>query len=103
MAQYHSLTINVNDQCTIDAGSWQECVEEDQTPYRLISPPQTTMYRQAPPYLEEATKDVKAPPKSHLHFGAAAIAPVPVRLRFRTYFPPLPHPTPPHSAAPPYP
>ena len=45
MAQYHSLTIKVNDQCTIDAGSWQECVEEDKTPYRLILHPQTAMYR----------------------------------------------------------
>jgi hypothetical protein len=22
-----ALTININDQCAIDAGSWQECVE----------------------------------------------------------------------------
>jgi hypothetical protein len=46
MPQHHPLTITVNDQLTIDAGYWQECVEEDQTPYRLISPPQTAMYRQ---------------------------------------------------------
>ena len=37
MSQHHSLTINVNDQRAIDAGYWQECVEEDQTPYRLVS------------------------------------------------------------------
>jgi hypothetical protein len=68
MLQYHPLTINATDQLTIDAGSWQECVEEDQIPYRLISPPQTAMYRQVRSYLEEATKDMKAPPRSHLHF-----------------------------------
>jgi hypothetical protein len=85
MPQHHSLTINVNDQFTIDTGSWQECGEEDQTPYRLISPPQTAMYRQVLSYLEEATKDLKAPPKSQLHFGEVAIATVAVCLRWGSY------------------
>ena len=86
MPQHHPLTINVNDQLTINAGSWQECVEKDQRPYRLISPPQTTMYQQALSYLEEATKDQKAPPKSQLHFGEVAIATVAVCLRWGSYF-----------------
>ena len=64
-----SLTINVNDQCTIDAGYWQECPQEGQTPYRLVSPPHTTMYQQVLSYVEEATRDEKVPPKSQLHFG----------------------------------
>ena len=78
MPRHHPLTITVNDQLTIDAGYWQECVEEDQTPYRLISPPQTAMYRQALSYLEEATKDMKAPARFRLHFGEVAIATVAV-------------------------
>ena len=86
MPQHHLLTINVNDQLTIDAGSWQACVEEDQTPYRLISPPQITMYRQVLSYLEETAKDMKAPPKSQLHFGEVAIATVAVCLRWGSYF-----------------
>src|SRR2546430_2515054 len=86
MPQHHPLTINVNNQLTIDAGSWKECVAEDQTPHRLISPPQTTMYRQALSHLEEATKDRKAPPKSQLHFGEVAIATVAVCLRWGSYF-----------------
>ena len=86
MPQQHLLTINVNDQFTIDAGSWQACVEEDQTPYRLISPPQITMYRQVLSYLEEVAKDMKAPPKSQLHFGEVAIATVAVCLRWGSYF-----------------
>jgi hypothetical protein len=86
MPQQHLLTINVNDQLTIDAGSWQACVEEDQTPYRLISPPQITMYRQVLSYLEEVAKDMKAPPKSQLHFGEVAIATVSVCLRWGSYF-----------------
>jgi hypothetical protein len=85
MSQQHSLTINANDQFTIDAGSWQECVEKDQRPYRLISPPQTAMYQQSLSYLEEATKDLKAPPKSQLHFGEVAIATVGVCLRWGSY------------------
>ncbi len=86
MAQHHSLTINVNDQCAIDAGCWQECIEEDQTPHRLVSPPQTTMYRQVLSYLEETTRDEKVPPKSRLHFGEVAIATVAVCLRWGSYF-----------------
>src|SRR5713226_3670559 len=85
MPQHHPLTITVNDQCTIDAGSWQECIEENQTPHRLVSPPQTAMYRQALSYLEEATKDMKAPAKSRLHFGEVAIATVAVCLRWGSY------------------
>jgi len=86
MPQLHALTITVNDQLTVYAGYWQECVAEDQTPYRLISPPQTAMYRQALSPLEEATKDMKAPAKSRLHFGEVAIATVAVCLRWGSYF-----------------
>jgi len=86
MPQHHPLTITVNDRLTIDAGYWQECVEEDHTPHRLISPPQTAMYRQALSYLEEATKDMRAPAKSRLHFGEVAIATVAVCLRWGSYF-----------------
>src|SRR3989442_1383380 len=86
MAQRHSLTINANDRCAIDAGSWQECIEEDQMPYRLISSPQTTMYRQVLSYLEETTRDEKVPPKSQLHFGEVAIATVAICIRWGAYF-----------------
>src|SRR5258707_13974575 len=86
MPQHHPLTIKVNDQFTIDAGSWQECAEEDQIPYRLVSPPQTTMCHQVLSYLEEATRDQKVPPKSQLHFGEVAIATVSVCLRWGSYF-----------------
>ena len=86
MAPRHFLTINLNEQCAIDAGSWQECVAEDQTLYRLISPPQTTMYRQVLSYVEETTRDEKVPPKSQLHFGEVAIATVAICLRWGSYF-----------------
>src|SRR5258708_6458172 len=86
MRQHHPRTIIANEQPTIDAGYWKECVAEDQTPYRLISPPQTAMYRQALSYLEEAAKDMKAPAKSRLHFGEVAIATVAVCLRWGSYF-----------------
>ncbi len=86
MAQHQPLIINVNDQLAIDAGYWQECVEEDQTPYRLISPPHTTMYQQVLSYLEEAARDQEVPPKSQLHFGEVAIATIAVCLRWGSYF-----------------
>ena len=86
MVQRHFLTINLNEQCAIDAGSWQECVREGQVPYRLVSPPQTTMYRQVLSYLEVVMGDQKVPPKSKLHFGEVAIATVAVCLRWGSYF-----------------
>src|SRR5260370_35569889 len=86
MPQQHSLTINANDRFTIDAGYWQECVERDQMPYRLISPPQTTIYHQTLPNLEEATKALKVPPKSPRPFHQQAIPTSPGRLRWRDDF-----------------
>jgi len=86
MAPRHFLTINLNEQCAINAGSWQECVAEGQSPSRLISSPQTTMYRQVLSYLEETTRDEKVPPKSQLHFGEVAIATVAICLRWGSYF-----------------
>ena len=55
MPEQRSLTVNVNARFTVDAGSWQERVEEEQRPYRLVSPPQTTMYRQVLSYLEQTS------------------------------------------------
>ncbi len=86
MAPRHFLTINLNEQCAIDAGSWQECVAEGQSPSRLISSPQTTMFRQVLSYVEETTRDEKVPPKSQLHFGEVAIATVAICLRWGSYF-----------------
>jgi hypothetical protein len=51
MPSSHVLTLRVNDQCTIDAGYWQKHVDEDLEPYRLVSPPQVTMYQQVLSYL----------------------------------------------------
>ena len=86
MAPRHFLTINLNEQCSIDTGSWVECVAEGQRPYRLVSPPHTTMYRQVLSYLEEVIGDQRDPPKSQLHFGEVAIATVAVCLRWGSYF-----------------
>jgi len=86
MAPRHFLTINLNEQCAINAGSWQECVAEGQSPSRLISSPQTTMYRQVLSYVEETTRDEKVPPTSQLHFGEVAIATVAICLRWGSYF-----------------
>ncbi len=86
MPEQRSLTVNVNARFTVDAGSWQECVEEDQRPYRFVSPPQTTMYRQVLSYLEETTRNEKVPPKSQLHFGEVAIATVAICIRWGSYF-----------------
>jgi hypothetical protein len=86
MPQLHPMTIVVNDHLTIDAGSWQERVEEEHMPHRLVSPPHTSMYRQVLSYLEEVTRDEKVPPKFQLHFGEVAIATVALCVRWGSYF-----------------
>jgi hypothetical protein len=86
MPQLHPMTISVNNHLTIDAGSWQERVEEDHMQHRQVSPPHTSMYRQVLSYLEETTRNEKAPPKSHLHFGEVAIATVALCIRWGSYF-----------------
>ena len=86
MPEQRSLTVNVNARFTVDAGYWQERVEEDQAPSRLVSPPHATMYRQVLSYLEETTRDEKVPPKSQLHFGEMAIATVALCIRWGSYF-----------------
>jgi hypothetical protein len=86
MPEQRSLTVNVNARFTVDAGSWQECVEADQRPHRFVSPPQITMYRQVLSYLEETTRNEKVLPKSQLHFGEVAIATVAICIRWGSYF-----------------
>ena len=86
MSQSHILALRINDHWTLDAGTWQERLDEDQEPYRLVSPPHTTMYQQVLSCLAETTKDQKAPPKSQLHFGEVALATVAVCLRWGSYF-----------------
>ncbi len=86
MPEQRSLTVNVNDRFTIDAGYWQECAEEDQMPYRLVSSPRITMYQQSLSYLEEATRGQKVPSKSQVHFGEVAIATVAICIRWGSYF-----------------
>lgn len=86
MPEQHSLTVNVNAVFTVDAGSWQECAEEEQAPSRPVSPPHTTMYRQVLTYLEEATRGQKVPPKFQVHFGEVAIATVALCIRWGSYF-----------------
>jgi hypothetical protein len=86
MPEQRSLTVYVNARFTVDAGSWQESIEEGRKPYRLVSPPQTTMYRQVLSFLEETTRNEKVPPKSHLHFGEVAIATVALCIRWGSYF-----------------
>ncbi len=86
MPQHHPMTIGVNDHLTIDAGSWQERVEEKRMSHRLVSPPHTSMYRQVLSYLEETSRNERVPAKSQLHFGEVAIATVAICIRWGSYF-----------------
>jgi hypothetical protein len=86
MPEQRSLTVNVNARFTVDAESWQDSIEEGRKPYRLVSPPHTTMYRQVLSFLEETTRNEKVPHKSQLHFGEVAIATVALCIRWGSYF-----------------
>jgi hypothetical protein len=84
------LSINVIDTLTLDAGWWEETMEEVASgkplPCRLIHPPEPTMYEQVLSYLEMTSRETKLPPKSQLNFGEVALATIAVCLRWGTYF-----------------
>jgi hypothetical protein len=80
------LTVRVSGQLSLDAGTWEEHVDHNQKPYRLITPPATPMYEQLLAYLIEATKGQKIQPQSALNFEEAAIATVAVCIRWGSYF-----------------
>lgn len=86
MDQQQKIWIYIDDHHTLDAGSWQTILDDEQTPYRLITPPKISMYEQVINYLAEATKNQKVPPKSQIHFGEIALATMLVCIRWGSYF-----------------
>ncbi len=88
--QHHQLSVNVNDTLTLNAGWWEETIEEttsgNSLPCRLIHPPEPTMYHQVVRHLETISREAKIPPKSQLNFGEVALATIAVCLRWGTYF-----------------
>ena len=88
--QHHQLSVNVSDTFALNAGWWEETMEETTSgntfPCRLIHPPEPTMYDQMFRHLEAISRAAKIPPKSQLNFGEVALATVAVCLRWGTYF-----------------
>jgi hypothetical protein len=88
--QHHQLSVNLSDTFTLNAGWWEETIEEtisgNTLPCRLIHPPEPTMYDQVLHYLETVSRDAKVSPKSQLNFGEVARATIAVCLRWGTYF-----------------
>jgi hypothetical protein len=84
------LSVNVSDTLTLDAGWWEETMEETALgkplPCRLIHPPEPTMYDQVLRHLEMISRETRIPPKSQLDFGEVALATIAVCLRWGTYF-----------------
>jgi len=80
------LTVRVSEQLSLDAGTWEERVDHHQKPYRLITPPASTMYEQLLAYLIETTKEQKTRPQSALDFEEVAIATVAVCIQWGSYF-----------------
>ncbi len=84
------LSVNVSDTLTLDAGWWEETMEETALgkplPCRLIHPPEPTMYDQVLRHLEMISYKARIPPKSQLNFGEIALATIAVCLRWGTYF-----------------
>lgn len=90
MMQRFQLSVKVSDTLTLDAGWWEETMEETAQgkplPCRLIHPPEPTMYDQVLRYLETISRETRIPPKSQLNFGEVAMATIAVCLRWGTYF-----------------
>src|SRR5256712_7660530 len=84
------LSVDVSDILTLDAGRWEETMEEtalgNPLPYRLVHPPEPTMYDQVLRHLETISRETRIPPKSQLNFGEVALATIAVCLRWGTYF-----------------
>ena len=84
------LSVNVSDTLTLDAGWWEETMEETALgkplPCRLIHPPEPTMYDQVLRHLEMISYKARIPPESQLNFGEIALATIAVCLRWGTYF-----------------
>ena len=63
--QHQPLSIRVSDTFILDAGWWEETIEETASgkplPCRLIHPPEPTMYDQMLRYLEMISREAKIP------------------------------------------
>src|SRR5262249_1498117 len=88
--QYFPLAVKVSDTLTLDAGWWEETMEETALgkplPCRLIHPPEPLMYDQLLRHLETISRQTRIPPQSQLDFGEVALATIAVCLRWGTYF-----------------
>jgi hypothetical protein len=82
----HRLTVRISEHYNLDAGIWEERIDENQEPYRLITPPAMTMYEQVLAYLMETIQGQKAPAKATLDFEEVAIATVAICIRWGSYF-----------------
>ncbi len=80
------LTVRVSEQVSLEAGTWEERVDQHQKPYRLITPPGNTMYEQLLAYLIDTTKDQKTRPQPTFDFEEVAIATVAVCIQWGSYF-----------------
>jgi len=88
--QHFQLSVKVSDILTLDAGWWEETMEETTPgkplPCRLIHPHEPIMYDLVLHHLELISRETKFPPKSQLDFGEVALATIAVCLRWGTYF-----------------
>lgn len=82
----HIITVPVNMQLMLDAGWWQECAEDDGTKYRLIYPPEQTLFEQILLYLESILKTSPMPPGMLLSLEEQTRAAMAVCPRWGLYF-----------------
>ena len=76
------LRVRVTDDLTLDAGTWDLTVAEDQRPIATIDPSATPMFRQIVEYLEARP----VPPGGNMRRAEEARAAVAVCLRWGSYF-----------------
>ena len=88
-AERHVLTVQVQDGLVLDAGWWEEAVQEDGMLCRVVHAPQQTMFEQLLAYLETVVEDGSETVGAWhalVNFKEQALATMAVCVRWGSYF-----------------
>lgn len=82
----HELVIHANNHLTLHAGWWQEFTEDDGTCYRMVSPPEQTLFEQVLLYLETIASELPKTSLTQSTLSEQVRAILAVCLRWGSYF-----------------
>ncbi|HZU67018.1 MAG TPA: hypothetical protein VFA09_07035 [Ktedonobacteraceae bacterium] len=82
----HELVIYANNHLALHAGRWEELTEADGTRYRMVSPPEQTLFEQVLLYLETIAAQLPKPSLTRSTLSEQVRAMLSVCLRWGSYF-----------------